>query len=316
MSKLTITIPTFNESQDLPICLEAIANQTLSKQIEIIIVDNYSKDNTIEIAKSFSKKLKIKILMNKIKDAESSKLLGFQNSDSKYFMYLDADMTFSSPDFVQKMLFPLETDKTISAVLCQFIVNKKHSPLTRALSYDEFQRDPIFQYFTISVSDIVKEKNKDYWLLDANKSSVPPQSLMIYRKSLIESYAKTQKQLIDNEIPAVLVEQGNNNFAFVPDAGVYHFLLRSLSELWRKRVRNLERTYYPNISERKYKWINWKKDFPKVGIWLLYTYTFFLPILTSLIKTIKYKDTCFLSEPILNLVSTSSIIYGVLSNAK
>ncbi|MAG37759.1 hypothetical protein CMI45_00005, partial [Candidatus Pacearchaeota archaeon] len=261
-TKLTITIPTFNESQDLPICLSAIANQTLSKQIEVIIVDNYSTDDSIKIAKSFSKKLNIKIIMNKIKDAEVSKLLGFQNSDSEYFMYLDADMTFSSPDFVEKMLLPLETDKTISSVLCQFIVNRSHSPLTRALSYDEFQRDPIFKYFTISVSDIVSKKNKDYWLLEADKHSVPPQSLMIYRKSLIQEYAKTQKQLIDNEIPAVLVDQGHTKFAFVPSAGVYHFLLRSLSELWRKRVRNLERTYYPNISERKYKWINWKKDFP------------------------------------------------------
>ena len=139
---------------------------------------------------------------------------------------------------------------------------------------------------------------------------------MIYRKSLITNYAKTQKQLIDNEIPAVLIESGNNRFAFVPSVGVYHFLLRSLKELWRKRIRNLERTYYPNISERKYRWINWKKDFPKVGIWLIYTFTFIFPILSSIIKTIKYRDTCFLSEPMLNFVSTSSIIYGVLKNIK
>ena len=66
---------------------------------------------------------------------------------------------------------------------------------------------------------------------------------------------------------------------------------------------------------RKFSWISWKKDWPKVGIWLLYTHSF-LPLFSAIAKAIKHKDICFLNEPTLNIVSTYSIIYGVLLNIK
>ena len=51
----SIIIRTKNEEDWIGHCLEAIINQSY-KNFEIIIVDNQSSDNTIEIAKSFSVK--------------------------------------------------------------------------------------------------------------------------------------------------------------------------------------------------------------------------------------------------------------------
>ncbi|MEK6890812.1 MAG: glycosyltransferase family 2 protein [Nanoarchaeota archaeon] len=313
--KLSIAIPTYNEEVDLKVCLEAISEQKYPRNlIEVLIIDNYSNDKTIEVAKSFSKKINIKIIKNKIKDAEVSKMIGFNNSSGEFFMYLDADMKFSDDRFIEKMLLPFKLDKRITGNLVQFVVNRKHPTLTRTLSYDEFQRDPIFKFFTIGIKDIVIEKKSEYWLCKCDKDKVPPQGLMIYKKKLIESYANGKKQLIDNEIPAVLIEKGHEYFAFVPSTGVEHLLLRNLNELWRKRVRNLERTYYPNVGERKFKWINWKKQWMMVGIWLIYSHIVIFPIVNAIYKSFKYRDICFLNEPMLNLVSTYSIIYGVLIN--
>ncbi len=311
---LSIVIPTYNESRDLPDCLKSIASQDYPKEkLEVIIVDNFSKDSTREIAMSFSSLINIKILKNPVKDAEVSKMLGFKNSSGNFFMYLDADMRFSNSNFVKKMLYPLKTDESIAGVFVRFLVKKDHPPLTRTLSYDDWQRDPIFKFFTKSVKDLNPEKKEGYFLLRCKKNNVPPQGLMIYRKELIRDYASKQKQLIDNEIPAILVDLKHNRFAFVPDTGVYHLLLRSFKELWRKRIRNLQRTYYPNKNSRRFKWIDWKKDWPKVGIWLIYIHSF-LPFFSAIIKAIKHKDTCFLNEPLLKFVSTYSIIYGVLTN--
>ncbi|HLD97907.1 MAG TPA: glycosyltransferase family 2 protein [Candidatus Nanoarchaeia archaeon] len=313
--KLSIAIPTYNEEHDLEVCLNAIASQNYPKKlIEVLIIDNYSSDKTIEVAKSFSGKINIKILKNKIKDAEVSKMIGFNSADGEFFMYLDADMKFSDNQFIKKMLFPFKDNKGIVGNFVGFKVNKSHPSLTRTLSYDEFQRDPIFKFFTIGIKDILVKKNKNYWLCECSKEEVPPQGLMIYRRELILDYAKTQKQLIDNEIPAVLVEMGFSYFAFIPDTGVEHLLLRNLKELWKKRIRNLQRTYYPNVIQRKFKWINWKKDWIKIGIWLIYTHFFIFPIANAVYKSFKYRDICFLNEPMLNLVSTYSIIYGVISN--
>lgn len=313
---LTIVIPTYNESIDIVECLSSIAKQNYDKKkFEVIIVDNYSTDQTVKIAKSYSKEIDIKIILNKIKDAEVSKMVGFRKSKGQYFMYMDADMAFSDKNFIKKMLYPLNEDKSIAGVFVRFLVNSKHPPLTRTLSYDPWQRDPIFKFFTISPKDIITETKNDYFICTLKKNKIPPQGLMIYRKNIISKYVKNKTQLIDNDIPVAIFNEGYNKFAYVPSTGVYHRLLRSLGELSRKRIRNLRRTYFPNQEKRLFKWINWKKDWPKIGIWLIYTHSF-LPIIAAIYNSLKNKDSALLNEPAINLVSTYSIIWAVLMNLK
>ncbi len=315
--ELSIVIPAYNEEKDIEDCLNSIASQDYSGFLfEVIIVDNYSTDNTVKLAKSFSNKINIKIIKNRIKDAEVSKKIGYDNAKGKYFMYLDADMRFADKDFIKKMLFPFKDDKKIAGNFVRFRLNRNHPPLTRAFSYDEFQRDPILRFFTVGIKDVVVEKKQDYWLCKCKINNIPPQGLMVYKKDLIKDYIKDKKQLIDNEIPAVLVENGFYYFAYVHSTGVEHLLLRSLPELWHKRIRNLRRTYYSNIETRKFRWLNFKKDWPKAMLWMIYTNSIVLPVISALYKTIKYKDTCFLSEPMLNIVSTYSMVYGVLARQR
>jgi glycosyltransferase involved in cell wall biosynthesis len=50
---VAIVIPAYNESRNLRRCLDAIARQT-SKPTQVIVVDNNSVDDTVEIAQSYS----------------------------------------------------------------------------------------------------------------------------------------------------------------------------------------------------------------------------------------------------------------------
>jgi glycosyltransferase involved in cell wall biosynthesis len=52
---VSIIIPTYNSEKTLPLCLESIKRQTY-RNIEVIVVDSYSKDRTIEIAKGYGAK--------------------------------------------------------------------------------------------------------------------------------------------------------------------------------------------------------------------------------------------------------------------
>ncbi len=52
---VSVIIPTYNSSRTLEKCLESIKNQTY-KNVEIIVVDNNSTDNTKEIAKKYTGK--------------------------------------------------------------------------------------------------------------------------------------------------------------------------------------------------------------------------------------------------------------------
>lgn len=83
---ITITIPTFNSAGFLKLCLEAIRNQTY-KNIEINIVDGYSNDDTIRIAKEFG--------VNKILYYKGyllgARYQGVQASKGDYILILDSD---------------------------------------------------------------------------------------------------------------------------------------------------------------------------------------------------------------------------------
>ncbi len=53
---VSVIIPTYNSEGTIEICLESIANQSY-KNIEIIVVDIFSKDRTVEIAKSYGARI-------------------------------------------------------------------------------------------------------------------------------------------------------------------------------------------------------------------------------------------------------------------
>lgn len=56
MSKITVVIPTLNNEKDIETCLKALKNQTF-KDFEILFVDGYSKDKTVEIGKRYDTKI-------------------------------------------------------------------------------------------------------------------------------------------------------------------------------------------------------------------------------------------------------------------
>ncbi len=307
---VSICIPVYNEEKDLEVCLKSITSQDYPKnKIEIIIVDDYSTDNTIKVAKKYG----AKVLYNGAKDNETGRKIGFLKARGELFMCLDADMRLATTDFLKKMVYPFLVDKRIAGNFVCFKVNKNQPPLTRCVSYDPFQRDPIYKILTIGPEKIIKKREKGYYLCYCNKNNIPPQGLFLYRRKLVEDYAKNHKQLTDNEIPTYIIYSGHHYFAFVPETGIEHMLIRSLKELWRKRKRNI-RIYSTIVETRKFRWFSFKKDWPKAALWMTYTNSFILPILTAIYKTLKYKDTAFLSEPALNLVSTYSIVYSIISS--
>ena len=52
MVKISIVIPIYNAEDHLQRCVDSVLNQT-EKNIEIILVDDGSKDNSIEICKNY-----------------------------------------------------------------------------------------------------------------------------------------------------------------------------------------------------------------------------------------------------------------------
>ena len=65
MSKISIIIPTLNSATTIGKTVQSVLKQTF-KNFEIIILDSFSKDNTVNIIKKFqSKKIKIFFISKK-----------------------------------------------------------------------------------------------------------------------------------------------------------------------------------------------------------------------------------------------------------
>lgn len=82
---VSVTIPTYNEEKALPIALEALANQSYP-ELEVIVVDSDSTDNTKDIAKQFNAKV-----LNYKGKLLGARYRGFQEAKGAYILLLDAD---------------------------------------------------------------------------------------------------------------------------------------------------------------------------------------------------------------------------------
>jgi len=86
---VSVIVTTKNEGARIETCLESIAAQSY-KNIELIVVDNNSSDNTKNSSKKFTS-----LVFNKGPERSVQRNFGAEKAKGKYIIYLDADMTLT-----------------------------------------------------------------------------------------------------------------------------------------------------------------------------------------------------------------------------
>ncbi len=96
MKKINILLSTYNGSKYLKEQLDSLLSQTY-KDIEIIVRDDGSSDDTLDILKSYDIKL-LETKQNLGAMGSFAELLSYAvaNSDSEYFMFCDQDDVWNS----------------------------------------------------------------------------------------------------------------------------------------------------------------------------------------------------------------------------
>ena len=85
--KVTVVVPTYNEEVFIGRCLGSLIGQTV-KADEIIVVDNNSKDRTVEIAKRFH----VRIVKEKVQGMIPARNCGFDHAKYNIIARCDADV--------------------------------------------------------------------------------------------------------------------------------------------------------------------------------------------------------------------------------
>tara|TARA_Y100001958_G_C21130721_1_gene472131 strand:+ start:25 stop:771 length:747 start_codon:yes stop_codon:yes gene_type:complete len=87
---VSIITPTYNSEEYISVTINSILSQTYSN-FELIIIDDFSTDNTLECVKKFDDK-RIKILKNsKNRGAAFCRNKGLKNANGRYLSFCDSD---------------------------------------------------------------------------------------------------------------------------------------------------------------------------------------------------------------------------------
>ena len=116
---ISIIIPCYNAGKTISRTLNSIREQDF-KDVEIIVVNDGSKDNSLEVLSMFEKVDKrIKVINQENAGVSVARNNGLKYANGNYIVYLDADDNYTTPYALSNMMNQLkETDSDM--VVCKF----------------------------------------------------------------------------------------------------------------------------------------------------------------------------------------------------
>lgn len=171
MNKVSIVVPIYNAEKFLRRCLDSIINQTY-KNIEIILIDDGSNDNSREICELYKKEdNRIIVRHNDNHGVSYTRNCGIDIAQGKYILFIDSDDTVEI-NYVELLVSAIESsnkdiavcayndiygNKKISNALDDDIVNK----LTGDIRNDYFDLNKFMYhpYEKIYLLDVIKKYN-------------------------------------------------------------------------------------------------------------------------------------------------------------
>lgn len=87
---VSIIVPIYNKEKYLNKCIDSILNQTY-KDIELILINDGSTDNSLQICKNYEKDQRVKIIDKKNGGVSSARNYGLEKATGSKVLFVDAD---------------------------------------------------------------------------------------------------------------------------------------------------------------------------------------------------------------------------------
>ena len=97
--KVTVIVPVYNCEEYIPACLQSLLAQTLPQsEFEVLLINDGSTDNSAEICRRLAEEhANVRFFDKENGGVSSTRNMGIENAEGKYFLFLDADDTLT-PD--------------------------------------------------------------------------------------------------------------------------------------------------------------------------------------------------------------------------
>lgn len=183
MSKiLSIVIPVYNTEKYIKRCLDSIVIDDVIDDIEIIVVSDGSKDNSINIAKEYEKKYpKSVVIVEKENGGHGSTInKGLELAKGKYFRVLDSDDWINTSDFVKyvKRLKNENADLVVTDYSQEHIYSNK----SIYIKYNKLEDNVLYKFDNIDLQLL----NGEYFVMATSTYKTE-----LLRKSKLSLFEKT-----------------------------------------------------------------------------------------------------------------------------
>lgn len=125
MDKISIVVAVYNAEKTLKKCVESLLNQTYNN-IEIILVNDCSKDNSLDICTEYSKTNdNVKVISNeKNSGVSATRNNGINNSTGEYICFVDSD-DYVESNYIEVLYYYYQKCNTVP--ICGFVYHDEYN---------------------------------------------------------------------------------------------------------------------------------------------------------------------------------------------
>ncbi len=156
---VSVIVPVYNAEKYIEKCISSIRNQTL-KNIEVILINDGSKDRSKEIIEDYAKQDSRIVIINKENGGPAAaRNMGIKQAKGKYVGFVDSD-DYIEPDMYEK-LFEVADKEEVQVAMCGYKdvnVNNNSSELIvsnadfNKIHHKEYIEDKIIRTFTQNIN--------------------------------------------------------------------------------------------------------------------------------------------------------------------
>lgn len=173
---ITVFIPTYNGEDYIAECIEALINQKLPTgyDLEILITDSGSKDNTLKIINDYKEYLTLNVIPNNEFGHGKTRQDAAQKAKGEFILFLSQDATPTSHSWVKEMVEPFFMSEKIGCVFGRQIPRPDAAPtIKREVSsvFGNFgPEDAIMVHANKSFIDSKQYNSYNYFFSDVNSA--------------------------------------------------------------------------------------------------------------------------------------------------
>jgi glycosyltransferase involved in cell wall biosynthesis/ubiquinone/menaquinone biosynthesis C-methylase UbiE len=180
--RVSVIVPNYNHALYIRQRLDSILQQEF-QDLEVIILDDASTDNSREIIESYAHYPNFRFLFNDTRSGSAFKQWkqGLESARGEYVWFAESD-DYASPDFLSKLLPILEEDRRLGLVYCQsYLVDPDNRVLGDALQWTDDLDSHRWR------SDFVNDGRAEIKSYLSKKNTIPNASAVLIRASTLKS---------------------------------------------------------------------------------------------------------------------------------